>query len=169
MQEVISFFKYLATSNTINFIIMVVILGVIVKKINLKLSFDSAIDKVKTSIKQSDAAKSDSISKLSEAQSAIDHLPQDIAALEKEAIEKAKVFKSKIEESTQKTISSIEGNVDRALAIEEKKLSNLLTGKTVVASVELAKDHIKHLLANDPDLHQQFIQESIDELVKVKL
>ncbi len=169
MQEVISFFKYLATSNTINFIIMVVILGVIVKKINLKLSFDSAIDKVKTSIKQSDDAKSDSISKLAEAQTAIDHLPQDIASLEKEATDKAKVFKSKIEESTQKTISSIEGNVDRALAIEEKKLSNLLTGKTVVASVELAKDHIKQLLANEPDLHQQFIQESIDELVKVKL
>lgn len=169
MEAVFSFLKYLATSNTINFIIMVVILAIIVKKVQLSESLDNAIEKVRSAIKQSDSAKSDSVSQLNNAKSAMDHLPQDIAVLEKDAAHKADVFKSKIEDATKKAVSNIEGSVDRVLSIEEKKLSNLLTGQTVVASVELAKDHIKHLLENEPDLHQKFIQESIDELAKVKL
>lgn len=169
MQEIISFFKYLATSNTINFIIMIVILYAIVKKLNVGASFDKSITGVESSIKKSDESKQNSENLLKEATAAMEKLPEDIKFIENEAISKAEVFKNKIEESTQKTIFNIEKGIDRAVSIEEKKLSNLLTGKTIVASVELAKNHIENMLENNPDLHQKFIQESINELEKVKL
>lgn len=169
MQEIISIFKYLATSNTINFIIMIAILYAIVRKFRLTSSFDKSIASVESSIKKSDETKHNSENVLKEAEKAMDKLPEDIKIIESEAASKAEVFKNKIEESTQKTIFNIEKNVDRVISIEEKKLSNLLTGKTIVASVELAKNHIENLLENNPELHQKFIQESITELEKVKL
>lgn len=169
MQEILSFFKYLATSNTINFIIMVVILAVIVKKMNLSASMNKSISGVESSIKKSDEEKVISENKLAEAKDRIEKLPTDIKNLEEGAVAKADVFKSKIEESTQKTISGIESNIDRVISIEEKKISNIMTGKTVIASVELAKDNIKNLLKSNPDLHNKFFEDSLDELDKVKL
>ena len=102
MQEILSFFKYLATSNTINFIIMVVILAVIVKKMNLSASMNKSISGVESSIKKSDEEKVISENKLAEAKDRIEKLPTDIKNLEEEAVAKADVFKSKIEELTQK-------------------------------------------------------------------
>lgn len=169
MQEIISIFKYLATSNTINFIIMIAILYAIVRKFRLASSFEKSIAGVESSIKKSDETKHNSENVLKVAEEAMGRLPEDIKIIESEAASKAEVFKNKIEESTQKTIFNIEKNVDRVISIEEKKLSNLLTGKTIVASVELAKNHIENLLENNPELHQKFIQESITELEKVKL
>ncbi len=52
MQEFISFLKYLATSNAINFIIMLVILGVIIVKMNLKSTLSDAVAGVENSIKK---------------------------------------------------------------------------------------------------------------------
>lgn len=169
MQEFISFFKYLASSNTINFIIMVAILAFILKKMNLGAAFDSSISKVDSAIKKSDKEKENSEELLTKAQAAIDKLPQDIEELEREAVSKAEVFKTQIEASTQKAILGIHQNIDRALAIEEKKISNLMTGKTIKASIELAKINIEELLAKNPELHGKFIEESLDELDKVKL
>lgn len=169
MQEIVSFFKYLAMSNTINFILMIAILAVIVKKMCIKDSLDKSILAVRAAINKSDKAKQNSKKGLQDAKTLFEKLPQDVRFIEQEAESKAEVFKNKIKESTQKTIFNIEKNVDRAVSIEEKNLSNLLTGKTIIASVELAKSHIENLLMQNPDLHQKFIQESIDELKKVKL
>lgn len=169
MQEVLSFFKYLATSNAINFIIMVVILAVIVKKMNLSSAMNKSISGVESSIKKSDEEKAISENKLAEAKDKIEKLPVDIKNLEDESVAKADVFKSKIEESTQKTISGIENNIDRVISIEEKKISNIMTGKTVLASVELAKDNIKNLLRTNPELHDKFFEDSLDELDRIKL
>ena len=169
MQEIVSIFKYLAMSNTINFILMIAILAVIVKKMCIKDSLDKSILAVRAAINKSDEAKQNSKKGLQDAKTLFEKLPQDVRFIEQEAESKAEVFKNKIKESTQKTIFNIEKNVDRAVSIEEKKLSNLLTGKTIIASVELAKSHIENLLMQNPDLHQKFIQESIDELKKVKL
>ena len=169
MQEIVSFFKYLAMSNTINFILMIAILAVIVKKMCIKDSLDKSILAVRAAINKSDEAKQNSKKSLQEAKISIEKLPQEVKCIEQEAASKAEVFKNKIEESTQKTIFNIEKNVDRVISIEEKKLSNLLTGKTITASVELAKNHIENLLVQNPDVHQKFIKESIDELKKVKL
>ena len=54
MQEIVSFFKYLAMSNTINFILMIAILAVIVKKMCIKDSLDKSILAVRAAINKSD-------------------------------------------------------------------------------------------------------------------
>ncbi len=169
MQEFLSILKYLATSNTINFIIMVTLLAIIVKKMNLGASLEKSIEAVKSTISKSDDEKAGAQKKLDSAKDLIEKLPQDIKDLEETSKGKVEVFKDKIDENTQKAIFNIEKNVDRVVSIEEKKISNLLTEKTSLASVELAKQHIEKMLEQNPELHNQFIQNSIDELDKVKI
>ena len=78
MQEILSFLKYLATSNTINFIIMIIILAVIVKKMNLSASMDKSISGVESSIKKSDDEKSNAEKMLNDATLKVEELPKDI-------------------------------------------------------------------------------------------
>lgn len=169
MQEFISFLKYLATSNAINFIIMLVILGVIIVKMNLKSTLSDAVAGVENSIKNSDNEKEKSENVLQTSKNEFDRLPEVIKNLENEAELKVRVFKDKIEENTQKNIQDIQKNVERSLLIEEEKISNLMTGRTIATSVAMAQDNIRNLLKGNPDLHLKFIDESLDELDKVEL
>jgi F0F1-type ATP synthase membrane subunit b/b' len=169
MHDIISFVKFLATSNAINFVLMVMILAWIVNKVNLGKSFDSSIKAVETGIKNSDDAKADSVTKLNEAKVLMDRLPSDIQELEKNTEEKKNIFRTQIEEDAVETIAKLGVNADRVLEAEEKKLSNLLTQQASVEVIDLAKSRIIEKLKQSPQLHNQFILNSIDELDKVNL
>ena len=127
---------------------MIWILAVIVKKLNLGKGFEKSVDDIVLEIKKSDEAKEKAIELKDEAQRILDDLPQDIETIEKSSAEKTKAFKD---------------------SIEEKKISNLITEKTSKASIELARQHIQDLLNKNPELHNKYILESLDELEKVKL
>ena len=169
MEEIFSILKYLATSNAINFIIMLVILGWILKKINLGKSFAEAIECVKNSINKSVEELNQANKKLEHSQSLLKKMPSEIKDLEDNSQNKIKVFKDQIENNTNKTILELEKNIDNVLKLEEQKISNVLTDKTSIDSVELAKQHLVNLLKENPQLHEQFIQKSLNELDKVNL
>ena len=169
MQEFVSILKYILQSNLINFILMLIILCWIVKKVNMGKSFDNSIASVESGIKKSDNEKLESQEKLKSAQTLIDNLPNDVAELKKSSKDKSEIFKAEIDSNAQKSILSFEKNIESILEVEEKKISNVLTDKTTTASVELAKAHIMKLLQENPELHNKFISDSLDELGKVKL
>ena len=169
MQEFISFLKYLATSNAINFIIMLVILGVIIVKMNLKSTLSDAVAGVENSIKNSDKEKEKSENVLQTSKNEFDRLPEVIKNLENEAELKVRVLRIRLKKILRKIFRIYKKNVERSLLIEEEKISNLMTGRTIAASVAMAQDNIRNLLKGNPDLHLKFIDESLDELDKVEL
>jgi F0F1-type ATP synthase membrane subunit b/b' len=169
MQEIITILKALATSNAINFLLMVWILAVIVRKINLGNAFAKGISEVKTLIDKSENKKKSSQKNLDEVNALIEKLPQDVAELEKLSAQKAKALKKDIVSNTKNSIEKLEKNVEKVISVEEKKISNSLQVESVKASVELAKQQIIKSLAQNPDLHNDFIQSSLDELEKVVL
>ena len=162
-------YHYILHSNIINFIIMLWILYAIIKKINLGKTLEQSIENVNVSIQKSDKDKHESQITLNKAKELIEKLPEDIKTLEQTSKQKVEIFTTKITENTQKTIFDLEKNIDRAVSIEEKKISNLMSEKTSKASIELAKQHILKQLEENPELHNQFIMNSLDELDKVKL
>ena len=169
MENLNSTIHYILHSNVINFAIMIWILAVIIKKLNVGEGFKKSVDDIILEINKSDEEKEKAIKLRNEAQEILDNLPKDIETIEKTSAEKTKAFKDSIEESTQKAIFNIEKNIKKSLAIEEKKISNLMTEKVSKASVELAKKHIQDLLNANPELHNKYILESLDELEEVKL
>lgn len=169
IQTLISFIKYLATSNTINFIIMVSLLVYIAVKMNIKNSLEQSVQNVKDTIGKSDDEKIKSEKILQDSQKLLNKLPEDIKNLEFEAQTKTEAFKQKIEETTQKNIEEIQENIKRTILIEEEKFSNNLKTKAVKDSINKAKQNIKNKLTEQPELHYEFVEQSLEEFSAVKL
>lgn len=169
MQETLSFIKYLATSNAINFALMLGILYWIIKKINLDNIFNIGINKIENEIKISEEKVNNSKKNLNQAEALLDGLEQDIKNLDYNCKEKIKVFEKQINENTSKSISDINESIDKILLIDEKKLSNLMIEEAANNSINQAKENIINLIKSNPDIHNKFIINSIEELDKVKL
>lgn len=169
MYDLSSILKYIATSNIVNFVIMLFIFGWIIKKFSVKASFDDGVKSIENEINKSVDEKQKSAGEFRLAKDISDALPNEVQSIEKANSNKINAFKTRIEESTHKTIFDIEQNVGKVISIEEKKLSNLLADKTSKASLALAKQHIEKMLADNPDLHNQFIMNSLDELDRIEL
>ena len=169
MTETLNIFKEFATSNTINFAIMAILLGVIIKKLHLSTAFEKSIEAIKNQISNSETEKANSSKILGKNKDLIEKLPNELEEMEKTSQSKLTAFEEKIEDNTRKTIENLVLSTDRIKSIEEKKVSNLLTQSTSKEALELAKNRICELLENNPEMHNDFIQQSIDELDKVKI
>jgi len=169
MNETLNILKELATSNTINFAIMAILLGVIIKKLHLSTAFEKSIEAIKNQISNSETEKANSSKILGKNKDLIEKLPNELEEMEKTSQSKLTAFEEKIEDNTRKTIENLVLATDRIKTIEEKKVSNLLTQSTSKEALELAKNRICELLEKNPEMHNDFIQQSIDELDKVKI
>lgn len=169
MNETLNILKELATSNTINFAIMAILLGVIIKKLHLSTAFEKSIEAIKNQISNSETEKANSSKILGKNKDLIEKLPNELEEMEKTSQSKLTAFEEKIEDNTRKTIENLVLATDRIKTIEEKKVSNLLTQSTSKEALELAKNRIYELLEKNPEMHNDFIQQSIDELDKVKI
>lgn len=148
---------------------MLWVLYAIAKKFNLGNAFKKSVDDVASEIEKSVNEKEKAEKLRDEAQQILDNLPIDIENIEKVSSQKTEAFKSKIEENVQKTVFNIDAGVKKSLEIEEKKISNRITEATSTDAVNLAKLHIIKTLEANPELHNKYILESLDELDKVKL
>lgn len=169
MNETLNILKELATSNTINFAIMAILLGVIIKKLHLSTAFEKSIEAIKNQISNSETEKANSSKILGKNKDLIEKLPNELEEMEKTSQSKLTAFEEKIEDNTRKTIENLVLATDKIKTIEEKKVSNLLTQSTSKEALELAKNRICELLEKNPEMHNDFIQQSIDELDKVKI
>ena len=158
MNEILSFIKYLATSNAINFIIMLVLLGWILNKLQLGNSFESSIKFIKDSISNSENERKQANKNLQNSKKILSKLPDDIKQMEQNTKEKIEIFKAQIEENTQKTIFEMESNADKIIELEEAKVANILTDKTSLASINMAKKRIVDLLNTNPQMHNHLSQ-----------
>jgi len=155
-------------SNLINFIIMIAIIVYVAKKCNFSQKLDDAVNKVKELIDNSELAKQNSIEELKESSEKTKNIKTEIDEIEQQGQENLSNMEEKIILDSEKQIQSIKKNADRLLDGKEKEIVSKLSKKTVLASLELAKQHIINLLKQNPEYHQQFIKESIEELNRLK-
>ena len=169
MEKFMEIFKHLASTNTINFIVMVLLLGWILKKLNLSKAFEKGCENIKILLSKSDEEKAVAQKHLDSAKKLIDGLPEDIKTLERNSAEKIEIFMDEIHTSTKNSIDNLSVIADKAISIEEKKISNLLTESTSKQTVEQAREKLINMLGQNPELHDKFIENSVNELDKVKL
>ena len=155
-------------SNLFNFIIMVAIIAHIAKKCNVSQKLDDAVSKVKELIENSELAKLNSIEELKESSEKTKNIEAEIDEIEQQGQENLSNMEEKITLDSEKQIQSIKKNADRILDGKEKEVVLKLSKKTVLASLELAKQHIINLLNQNPEYHKKFIKESIEELNRLK-
>ena len=169
MKELLDIWNFIVHSNTFNFIVMVLLLVWIVKKFNIKNALEVMKNNIIDSIEKSKQEKESASKTLNEANDAVKNLDSEINARITQAEEQGKNLAKQILTETDKKVKQIENNIERVVEAEEKTISSKLTSKTVKASVELSKNHIINLLKTNPELHEKFINESIEEIDRIKI
>lgn len=151
-------------SNTFNFIIFVLLLGLIMKKVNVAGAISALQQKIVKIIDDVKQEKADALSALSQAEKAVENLGSELKEIVDDAQKSANVLGEKILTEAKKQVEDIENNAKKVIEAEEKLLISKLAKQTSQQSVEAAKSHITNALTTAPTLHEKYINESIDEL-----
>lgn len=154
-------------SNTFNFIIFISLIALIFKKINVRGIIDAIHAKILKVIEEVNQEKEEALLKLSNAEKSVENLAQELDTIVNDAQKSAEVIGNKILEEAKKQVENIESNALKVIDAEEKILISELTKSTSAASVMLAKQNIQKTLNEAPNLHEKYINESIDELDKL--
>lgn len=169
MNELANIWNMIVQTNTFNFAILVLIFAVIFRKIKLGEVLENLKEEIVKAIKNAEEEKVRAKNELSEAQKSIKHLDEDIKSAISNANSRAEQIASQILTNTQKEIDLIKSNIDKVIKAEEKTISTTLADKTAKASIALAKNHIISVLEDQPELHEKYINESINELDRIQL
>lgn len=169
MDEVISFIKFLAQTNVVNFLLMIGIIVWIICKFSLTEVLDNSVAKVKESINKSEEEKEIAEKKLFKAQEQLANLPEEVAQIQKVAAEKEQILKQELENSASKSMDNIHKNAEKILEIEEKQISDSVTRQTITNSLEQAQNNIIMELKSNPQLHRQLIIDSLEEFERMEI
>ena len=151
-------------SNTFNFIIFVLIIAFILKKINIGAAISSLQQKIIKLIEDVKKERDNAHRELLQAEKAVENLGEELKEIVDDAQKSAKVLGEKILNEAQKQVEDIEQNAKKVIEAEEKLLISKLTKSTSQLAVETAKSHITDVLEQTPTLQEKYINESIDEL-----
>ena len=151
-------------TNTFNFIVFAVIFAIIFKKIDVKAKLTAVQEKVKSLIEEAKKEKQKSLDELKKAEDKVKNLENEVKDLIYKAEVVADRISTKIMRNAELQVKTIGENTEKVLDAEKKKLVSSLSHNTSLASLELAKNHVKDTLSNKPYYHAKFIEDSINEL-----
>ena len=164
MNTIGQIWNFIVKSNFFNFVVMVLILAWIVKKFDLINALENIKINIQNTIKKAEEEKAAAEKELINAKKSVENLESEIKEKIDSAEKQAEKIAQNIALETEKKVTNIKNNIERAISAEEKTISARLSKKTALASSELAKQHIKTLLEAHPELHEKYINQSIEEL-----
>ena len=167
MNELANFWNIIVKSNTFNFAVLLLIFAILFKKLNVSALVEKIKQDIINTINNAKAERENAKNKLYDAQKSIEHIEEEIKQRLDEASLRGEGIAKQIAANADEQVKLIEKNIARVINAEEKTLSAKITEKTLKASIELAKQHIKNTLVNNPELHNKFIDESIDNIDRV--
>ncbi len=163
------FWNLIVQSNTFNFAILVIIIAVVFAKIDLPGIIEKIKNDVARAIENAKQEKENAEKDLKTAQKTAANTDNEVAQQLKTAENNAQNLSQGIMKNTELQIENIKSNILKVINAEEKSLSAKLTQDTVNNSIELAKQNIINKLNENPDLHNKFIDDSINEIDRVQL
>lgn len=167
MNELANFWNIIVKSNTFNFAVLLLIFAILFKKLNVSALVEKIKQDIINTINNAKAERENAKNKLYDAQKSIEHIEEEIKQRLDEASLRGEGIAKQIAANADEQVKLIKKNISRVINAEEKTLSAKITEKTLKASIELAKQHIKNTLVNNPELHNKFIDESIDNIDRV--
>ena len=155
-------------SNAFNFLILLGLIIFAIKFFKVGSLIEKACTKVKETVENSDLEKENSKVELQKANETIKNIANEVKEIFDNAQKSAELMGEKILKDADLQAKNIEQNAKKVMEFESKKVALNLTQKTALASLEVAKNHIKNTLKEKPQYHNDFIQKSIDELDRLK-
>ena len=164
MENLAQFWNVIVESNTLNFVVFVLILAYLCKKIDVNKIIENLQAKIQQMVEASKEAKEVAIKDLAKAEESVKNVATEVETILSDAKVTASKLSEKIAEDAKKQTESIKKNAKKIIEAEEKIIYNSLMKKASKASLEVAKNHIKDTLRNNEALQDKYINESIDKL-----
>ena len=161
--------QIIVQSNTLNFLIVLVVVLFIVSKLDVKSKLEAIKDEIRTYVDNSSQEKESAEKELDEINEKIKHLPDEIADIKQSAENNIRGIEKRINEEIEEKKKDIENNAKRILGLETKKFKSRLSGILSQASIDLAKNNALEQLNNNRELHDRYINEAIDEIDRIGL
>ncbi len=151
-------------SNLINFVIMIVIIALILRKINVKDNIDNQHKKIKDSINKSQEEVKSALKNYENAKEKLDNVHIETEKI----VENAKNVLENLEQKHKNELEDIkayfEKNLTKEIEREKQNTLNDITLSVAKASAALSYDNIKQTLEQNPNLHQKYIDECINSI-----
>ena len=163
------FWNLIVQSNTFNFAILAIIIAIVCVKIDLLNVIEKIKEDIALAIENANYEKQSTEKELRKTKKLVKNTDQEVDEKISHAKKSAKLLSDEIKKNTELSIQHIKENIYRVIKAEEKKVSAELTYKTIESSIELAKKNIIEMLNNNIELHNKFIEKSIQELDKIEL
>jgi len=163
------FWDLIVRSNTFNFIIMLVIFAIIWQKLDISTKIENMRIEIANIIEKSKQEKEKAEKHLTSTKAEIANLDEEIKeTLEKAELSAQNVF-NEIKQMATRSIEKIKANVDKILDNETRKINSKLTINTAQNAISLAKTKLKTMFEQNPELHEQYINQSIETLNRINL
>lgn len=156
--------QMIVNSNALNFTFFVLILAWVFKKIDVKSLFDGLHQKIIEIIETAKKSREEAHQKLKEVESSVKNLPKELEEIVKDAEKSAETIEQKLIDEAKKQVEQIKSNAQKIIEAEEKMIKSTLTIKASRESIEKARLNVKAALKTNPNLHEKYINESIDEI-----
>ncbi len=154
-------------SNLFNFTIMVATFAFIAFKVRVGDKVESHRKKLAATVDNSISAKDKAHNDLKQVEESVKNTAVEIEEIVSAAKATLATIEEKIFTDASKQVKTIEENVVKVVEAEASRLNSRLAKGVSNASVALAESNMVRLLTNNPELHNKFIYESVDELDKV--
>src|SRR5574344_1432530 len=141
-------------SNTFNFAIFLGIIIYVAKKIDVAKMIGSLQEKIEKIIDDSKHAKNEAVMALREAQNKTENVANEVKTILEDASKTAGTMGEKILDEAKKQIENIEKNAQKNIEGE---------------TLKLMKKNLQKKLNENKNLHQNFIDEAINEIEKLEI
>ncbi len=162
-------FELIIKSNTINFLIVLSLIIFLIKKLNLAEKISKLRDEIKNYVNDSEKEKASADEGLDKIKGKIEKLPLLIDRIEKSAQHNVKNIEERVKAETENQKKDIENNLNRLLNLETKKFNSKLISLLSEKSVEVAMKNAIKQLNSEPELHNVYINNAIDEIDRINL
>lgn len=164
-----NFIEILLYSNTLNFIIVLLVIAIICKKTDVNKSIEKLQKNIKSYVDNSVSEKELAELELKNTETRINELPTELSEIKTNAENNVKNLENKLKREAENKKQDIKNNADRILNLEIKTFKEKLTGKLSQASIVLAENNAKEQLKNNTYLHNKYIEYAIDEINRINL
>ena len=154
-------------SNVINFIIMVSVFAVIIKKLNVGQKIEDMRDAIQKTVEESDFVKEEAKKDYESVAGSLANIDEELSNIVEKAEITAKSFEEKSKEDLERAVETIKKNIDKQVQSEENNVQAQLMKKVSASSIEVAQRQIVSTLEKDKTLHRKYIAECIENIEEI--
>lgn len=164
MENLITIWNKILTSNLFNFVLMIVFLGWIIKKCKIAELLEAGRKSIEDRILLAKQEKEVALKTLYETQENGVNVQKEAVEIIEKSAKNAVLVGKKMVDDAQKQSETFAQSTQKAIDTNIEKLRINLTNETAQTAINKAKEHIENMLKEDRSLHIKYINESIDSL-----